>query len=301
MESARTTGRPMAEAEAASGTGREEYTFCQDLPRAAGGTITLAWSFAIVIGGIGVKYFGGMRESMRLEYIVAAWHAFMFCFARNSLRREWLFATAASLITFWPGDTCVTLLGLFRYVEPALFYIGTIPSYMPLMWAITYVLAIHVAYVATPSVPLLPGTKAFITIAIVYAIFEYLEPSLQIWVWDDYQGHDGVPSIVPMVILYESLVGCGYALLFAKISVLGSMLAFGLPMSVVTMYAVSLQSPASVAAFVVCLRKNSLLLWLVIGAGFVCAEIKKRRDSFKERRVQKQHLLETGAQMIVLV
>jgi len=225
--------------------------------------VVLLFSFSLIVIGVAVKYL--KCPSLHLEYIVAAFHVSMGLLSKGTLRTAWQFSIGASLMNFWPGDTCVTLMGLFRYTEPAMFYVGTIPSYMVFMWSITYVLAIHIAYTVMPQGPLSPRIKAFLVIAVVYAIFELLEPYLKIWEWTDYHRHGDVPSIVPVVILYEALVGTGYAILYEqRRSIGGATLAFGLPFCVVCMYTLWLSYSGPVSVFLQTLQQAWVPLWVVV-------------------------------------
>jgi len=222
--------------------------------------LVLLFSFSLIVCGMIVKYL--KYPSLHLEFIVVMFHISMCLLSKGRLRTTWKFSIGASILNFWPGDTCVTLMGLFRYLEPAIFYIGKIPSYMVFMWSITYILAMHIAYTVMPHGPVSPRIRAFLVIAVVYAVFEALEPYLKIWEWTDYHRHGDVPSIVPVVILYESLVGTGYTILYEqRRSIAGAALAFGLPFSVVCMYTISLSHSGSVSLFLRILQQAWVPLW----------------------------------------
>ena len=214
-------------------------------PRAAdcSGYLVLILAFTVMLVLLGLHY--TICPYIRLEYIVAAFHTTVGLISSGPLRQEWKFCMSASLITFWPGDTLVTAMGLrlFHCVEPTLVHIGTIPSYMIFMWAIPYLLGVHLAY-ESPSwlhlgnLSLEPWSKALLVLSLIYTRFELLEPYLKIWKWSDY------PTIFPIVILYESLVGTGYAILYRqRSSRVGRGLAFGLVFCVSILWLLTQHTP----------------------------------------------------------
>ena len=132
--------------------------------------------------------------------------------------------------------------------------------------SIPYILAIRVAYSSNPRVPLTPQVKAFLTLAAVFSLVELAEPLLRICEWKDFSPHSGISrSIVPVVVLYESLVGTGYATLLyeRRLSHIGLALAFGLPLCLVSLYSVSLYYPIQISALLAALRRLWPILWLL--------------------------------------
>lgn len=215
--------------------------------------LVMLLSFLLMFTLLGLKLF--IVSWLRLEYIVAIFHICMGIFSKDVLRSEWKFSMVASVLVFWLGDSIVTSLGLFKYVEPGLYTFGTIPSYMMFMWAICYVVAIHIAYETPGITALSPTVKGFTVLVIIFTAFELFEPYLKIWVWIDY------PTIVPLVILYESLVGTGYVMLYKAKTRMALALAFGLPFCTVCVYIFGIGAAIIIVAEAAILGYLAFLDW----------------------------------------
>jgi len=245
-------------------------------PRASGWLVLLL-AYIVLTSLVALKYL--RFPSIPLEFLVAAFHLVVALLAHGSLRSEWHFTLVASLLYFIPSDTAITYAGVFKYVAPALFWFGCIPSYMMFMWSVVYVTAIHAAY-DTPALRAPPPFKAFAVCVLIYAVMEAFEPYLQIWQWRDY------PSIVPVVVLEESLVGLGVAMLYPnRHSRWGIYMACGIPIGVIFYWMVGGTYPVDhtdvylITAGVVVSVLAAALILACIGGSCCCCRRRARAHS----------------------